>query len=443
MLLLALLPAVAFATDYHEYNGRLNFEYDSCDAYCHLLNPYSFTFTKYACPMGGPRPEQGGFLSDECDQDDLTITFVNKNDQEVVRQTNIEEAMMWCGNDNIVVKPNGSQWWSPDYKYRQAVAQCRDGYSNGEGWHGADNDQLDPNATFEDVSYTECLQAAYDECVRLEPTPQGCIENQDEAYQCLFCRDCATNEARKTCYTHLNIYNDAALSCFDDDAHRGYQACLRQADKVYKAEIRERDAICEKTFIIEKSGIPCPGSASFGFVSCCCQVKGMMITHPPEYNLVCEDQHDLVTCQTWQQLGYCDPLSSKYEKMRVECPGTCSPECQADRDPCPTQPGTHSTSEMDEECMCTDAMDAQMTLFSSFDEYTLLVGALTDSKLCKSLSGKYKNNSCRPASKSKKVKCAKASNNKAACRALGCDLSMMVNSDGDLVWECFGKPQVF
>merc|ERR1712048_112174 len=403
-------------------------------------------------------------------------------------------AMRVCGNKKEEVLPDGSLWQSPEHKYRQAVLMCRDGHADGSGWEGDAGDKPDEDATEDDHSYTKCLQSAYDLCVASEPESEGCASRiDDENYQCTFCKDCDTGESKKTCYTYMHVYESAAQSCFNDDNKKGYQACLNRAAEVYALEVAEREKICEKTFIEEKAALTCDGG--FGYVACCCMVKGMMIQHPHDQDLACNDKKPFDTCMIWKEDGYCDPSHEYYDDMVENCrftcglcgyevPGSCArpsgycthagstyefKDCDGDgiKDPvCSDTSGNFgviqssngcastwpngtcekgctgsAASKEKDNCMCTGAMEKHMARFKDESDY---MQAITDSKdkaECEALSGKFKKKKgCAGAKNVKKIKCSKAKDYPALCRALGCDLVMRYTGEGVNQFECGGKP---
>merc|ERR1712048_882420 len=346
-------------------------------------------------------------------------------------------AMRVCGNKKEEVLPDGSLWQSPEHKYRQAVLMCRDGHADGSGWEGDAGDKPDEDATEDDHSYTKCLQSAYDLCVASEPESEGCASRiDDENYQCTFCKDCDTGESKKTCYTYMHVYESAAQSCFNDDNKKGYQACLNRAAEVYALEVAEREKICEKTFIEEKAALTCDGG--FGYVACCCMVKGMMIQHPHDQDLACNDKKPFDTCMIWKEDGYCDPSHEYYDDMVENCRFTCG-LCGYE---VPEKGCTGSAASREKDnCMCTGAMEKHMARFKDESDY---MQAITDSKdkaECEALSGKFKKKKgCAGAKNVKKIKCSKAKDYPALCRALGCDLVIRYTGEGVNQFECGGKP---
>jgi len=433
---LIALPLSCFAT-------MMDFKYDVCEDYCLGQNPYSFTFTKMACPAGGARAQDGGFLDDECDGDDLTITYTNKKGRQVSRQTSLDEAMRVCGDEKIVDLGNGQIWLSPEYKFQQTVIECRDGHGQGQGWDGGNG--LNPDATFDDISYTDCVQAAYDECLALNEEQAQCTDPDyadNLSFLCAVCIDCpddptdplATYPNKATCSEGIEQFREAQQSCFDDENLRGYRGCIRQAQNVYELEMKERDQICEKTFILERASLPCSDTGGFGYVSCCCMVKGNMIEHPLDPN--CQNQRPWTQCHEWKGEGHCDPNSQHFAYMMENCAftcGVCGPvadsRCEDDSDD-DSQADGHS-----DECTCADEMMAEMSRISGMGEYEAMALSTVDGALCESMSGRYRNGACTPESKNK-VKCPNASDNLPLCLALGCEVTLRY---GDVL-ECSGKP---
>lgn len=420
-----LLPTLALGAN------KLQFLFNDCEKYCTGQNEYSFTFTKQACPAGGKRAAEGGFLKSECIEDDLTIKYIDVKGDQVTRKTTLDEAMMVCGNKKIVQLEDNKMWYSPEYEYRRTVLQCRDGHGDGQGWPGPKNcedcDKPDKDAKADDVSYTSCLQAAYDKCVEDEPETERCIEareNNEEAYLCTFCKDCNTGQPKRTCFKYQHIYQSAAQSCFDDDSKSGYQACLKRAQEVLALRVAEREKICEKTFIIERTEIPCSQMGGQGYVACCCMVKGAMIQHPPEEE--CTDRAKFTECQTWKQLGYCKPNHGYYNYMSENCPlscGICADVADSDD-------GGVGKSWFD----LTDQIPI-IKDEATYKKECLKAGVAQDEELCASLGGKYKKGECTPG-KLKKTKCKKVKN-AAVCRAFGCDITI----SGDNKTSCAGKPK--
>lgn len=440
LLLSFLLPHLGFS------KTTLDFQFDACDSYCKLRNEFSFTFTKEACPHGGPRADDGGFKTDECDGDVLEINYPNLEGKMITRDTSLEEAMRVCGNEKVVNMPNGEIWMSPEYEYRQNVIMCRDGHADGSGWKDGKREEKR-----DDISYQDCLQRAYDDCVKLEPEPPKCIEakeNNDQAYLCKFCKNCDTGEDLRTCYKFVHLYETASQSCFNDDSKKGYQACLKRAQDILEVRNGERDEICKKTFIVERSEIPCSDLGGTGYVGCCCMVKGNMISHPPEE--VCVDKKPFTDCHKWSQFGYCEPNHQHYFYMLENCPVTCGiggEKCSKQLpDSCPVckecPDGTSSSGDSGEGSMpigtCID-LAGTMEKFDGMDDYKAYTKSLTGKDECVMMSGKFKKEgktgSCQAAKSSKKVKCSKAVSVE-VCRALGCDLT--ITADDEV--KCTGIP---
>jgi len=209
------------------------------------------------------------------------------------------------------VLPDGMSWTAPEAAYQARIENCKGIHSDGSGF----DSQL-PGRTFgDDELYTDCLQRAYDQCVMKEPATDSCREAElqgDDPTIELLCK--------KTCFAHKQDYLDAAETCFSDDRLIGFQACLNEAEHLYNLESEERARICEKTLVIQRAALPC--LEGFGYVSCCCIVKGMMITHPPRT----EDPEEVATdaCgeNTWfdQYTGTCkSSCDQKSEDKKCDC----------------------------------------------------------------------------------------------------------------------------
>jgi len=352
------------------------------------------------------------------------------------RTTDVDEAMKVCGNKKIVEEDDGSVWLSPEYKFRLAAQECREGHADGSGWAGDDSGSMpDDNATDDDVDYSSCLQAAYDNCLESEPMTDRCIEAQEtnnQSYWCTFCHDCKNNKSTSTCYTNREIYTQAAQSCFEDDKKAGYLACLDNAREIYDKEVLEREAVCSETFVLDRGSLPC----TFGYVNCCCMVKGTLIEHPVDAVHTCQNRADVAQCETWKSHGFCVEGHKYYESMIDNCRSSCE-LCTADvmnipgSGVCPPPGGGSS------DCDCVEG-----DVLASFDDYKAMAVGIDEEAKCKSMSGKFKKSkgTCAAAKKAKKVKCMKASNDMGACKALGCDMVWKTNDDGSTGdFECAGK----
>jgi len=267
--------------------AALDFKYDECQAYCLGQNPYSFTFTKMACPAGGLKAENGGFTENECDEDDLTIEYkkymgVGREAKLQTRQTSLEEAMIVCSNKKKG-ELNGRPWISPEDEYVLTVTQCRGGHAkDGQGWGSKDhNDECrhGGEGCKNDITYTVCLQEAYNTCLEMskDNQDQRCLsltEDMDSltgddlkpnGFICTVCLNCPDSRdsssslqsfsSKLTCEQGegSNMFKRKAETCFDDESKKGFRACINEAQKVYNLRVREREEICKKKLSFSKS----------------------------------------------------------------------------------------------------------------------------------------------------------------------------------------------
>lgn len=345
------------------------------------------------------------------------------------RTTNVEEAMIKCGNEKIVTLDDGSIWLAPEYKFRLAAQQCRDGHADGSGWAGDDMSGMD-SAVGDDVNYSECLQEAYDDCLAAEPMSEQCAEakaSDDSFFWCTFCHDCENDKSYSTCFTFRETYTKAAQSCFDDNAKAGYLKCLDNARDKYNKEVLEREAICSETFVLQRASLPC----TFGFVNCCCMVKGTLIEHPVDAIHTCQDRADVAQCDTWKSHGFCEKGHKYHASMIDNCRSTCELCDQSSGVKCPTNTGgsssgsSGSSGSVPAGCDCVEGQ-----VLADWNEYNALIIATTDKNECEMLSGKYKKGSCKAPKAAKNVDCVLATASMTTCKALGCDMIWGTKADG-------------
>jgi len=267
------------------YSAGLDFKFEECDAYCLSVNKFSFTFTKHACPRGGLDPTNAGFHSDECVADDMTISYEDYEGSTVTRTTSLEEAMYVCGDEREVVIAGEIVWRSPEQLFEDRERHCRGTTGDGSEYVQCINCDGDGETVAADGNYIDCVTDAWNECVLSEPETARCTqarEDGDTNYLSTFCK------SSRTCTTNLDRFLTKRDTCFDDDEKRGFKACLAEAWRRYDLDIALRDKICKKTFLVEKSPIECDSPGS-GWVSCCCMVQGVMISHPPADVRIDED----------------------------------------------------------------------------------------------------------------------------------------------------------